>query len=231
MKRAKESSTWSRLYLSGVVVFGVILHPAAEGMAAPLGPAGMLPDRVGRGTAPVIPPKPDTATKARIVEAYGKLPLSFEANHGQADAQVKYLARGRGYTLFLTETDAVLILRNEASAISGKRSARTDQNKKPSRTLLRMQLVGVNPHPKVVGLNKLPGKSNYFIGNNPKNWRTHVPNYTRVRYQDVYPGVDLLYYGKQRQLEYDFVIAPGADPNSITLAFDTLRSYTRKSMV
>jgi hypothetical protein len=220
MKRAKESSTWSRLYLSGVVVFGVILHPAAEGMAAPLGPAGMLPDRVGRGTAPVIPPKPDTATKARIVEAYGKLPLSFEANHGQADAQVKYLARGRGYTLFLTETDAVLILRNEASAISGKRSARTDQNKKPSRTLLRMQLVGVNPHPKVVGLNKLPGKSNYFIGNNPKNWRTHVPNYTRVRYQDVYPGVDLLYYGKQRQLEYDFVIAPGADPNSITLAFD-----------
>jgi hypothetical protein len=182
-------------------------------MGAPLDPAGMLPDQVSRGTAPVILPEPDA----------GNLPLSFEANRGQTDPQVKYLARGRGYTLFLTGTEAVLVFKNQPSAVSDQRSARTGKTKKtqkPSRTMLRMQLLGANPHPKVVGLNKLPGKSNYFIGNNPKKWRTHVPNYARVRYQDVYPGVDLLYYGKQRQLEYDLVVGPGADPKSITLAFD-----------
>ncbi|MEE9533318.1 MAG: SBBP repeat-containing protein, partial [Acidimicrobiia bacterium] len=168
-----------------------------------LDPAGMLPDPVARKTPPVILPEPDAATKARIVEAYGKLPLSFEVNHGQTDGQVKYLARGRGYTLFLTPDEAMLVLSNQSK-----------------RTALRMQLVGANPHPKTVASDQLPGKSNYLIGNDPKKWRTNIPTYARVRYQDVYPGVDLVYYGNQRQLEYDLVVGPGADPKSITLAFN-----------
>ena len=79
--------------------------------------------------------------------------------------------------------------------------------------------MGANPKAKVVGLDELPGKSNYFIGNDPKKWRTNVPSYARVKYEGVYPGVDLVYYGNQRQLEYDFVVAPGADPNQIKLSF------------
>jgi hypothetical protein len=81
-----------------------------------------------------------------------------------------------------------------------------------------MKLVGSNPHAKVSGLEELPGKSNYFIGTDPKKWRTNVPNYAKVKYAGVYPGVDLVYYGNQGKLEYDFVVQPGADPRSIQLA-------------
>jgi hypothetical protein len=82
-----------------------------------------------------------------------------------------------------------------------------------------MKLLGGNAKGRVVGLDELPGRSNYFIGNDPKKWRTNVPSYARVKYEGVYPGVDLVYYGNQRQLEYDFLVAPGADPNQIKLSF------------
>ena len=85
--------------------------------------------------------------------------------------------------------------------------------------VVRMRLVGGNAKGRVVGLDELPGRSNYFIGNDPKKWRTNVPSYAQVKYEGVYPGVDLVYYGNQRQLEYDFVVAPGADPNQIKLSF------------
>jgi len=84
-----------------------------------------------------------------------------------------------------------------------------------------MKLVGANPAAKVTGLDELPSKSNYFLGKDPKKWRTNVPNYAKVKHQDVYPGVDLVYYGNQGRLEYDFVVAPGADPKAITLAVET----------
>ncbi len=83
-----------------------------------------------------------------------------------------------------------------------------------------MKLVGANPSPDVAGLEELPGKSNYFIGNDPKKWRSNVPHYARVAYRQVYPGIDLVYYGNQQQLEYDFVVAPGADPDAIRLGFE-----------
>jgi hypothetical protein len=83
-----------------------------------------------------------------------------------------------------------------------------------------MKLFGANPNPDVVGLDQLPGKSNYCIGKDPSKWRTNVPTYTKVEYKNVYPGVDLVYYGNQRQLEYDFVVAPGEDPNRIVFGFE-----------
>jgi hypothetical protein len=86
-----------------------------------------------------------------------------------------------------------------------------------SPTLLRLKLVGANLKAGIAALDELPGRSNYFLGNDPKKWRTNVPNYAKVKYQSVYPGVDLVYYGNQRQLEYDFVVAPGADPRAIAL--------------
>jgi len=143
------------------------------------------------------------ATKANVQAAYLNLPLHFEANQGQTDPQVKFLSRGSGYTLFLTPSEAVLVLRQ-----SGSDSA------------LRMMLFGASPNPIVSGLDKVDANSNYFIGSNPEKWHTAVPNYRRVEYRGVYPGVDLIYYGNQRKLEYDFVVAPGADPDLIKLKFD-----------
>ncbi len=151
--------------------------------------------------------------------------MSFEVNQGQTDLQVKFLARGRGYTLFLAPTEAVLALR-EATAKPPQKADRVRTTLEPETapahtpTVLRMKLVGSNPAPRVVGLDELPGKSNYFIGNDPENWRTNVSNYSRVLYENVYEGVDLIYYGRQGQLEYDFVVAPGAVPGVIELGFE-----------
>src|SRR5438128_5746891 len=162
------------------------------------------------------------ATKPQVLAAYGKLPLSFEANQGQTEPQVKFLSRGSGYTLFLTSTEAVLMLtKTDAHAkhrIPGE--ARLVEPEKGAGTVLRMKLLGANPAPAVAGVGELPGKSNYFVGNDQKKWRANVPTYAKVEYRDVYPGVNLVYYGNQRQLEHDFVVSPGADPKIITLAFE-----------
>src|SRR5213593_2697879 len=162
------------------------------------------------------------ATKPQVLAAYGKLPLSFEANDGQADPQVKFLSRGSGYTLFLTSTEAVLTL-TKADAYAKRRisgEAMLAEPEKRAGTVLRMKLHGANPAPAVAGVGELPGKSNYFVGNDPKKWRANVPTYAKVEYGEVYPGVNLVYHGNQRHLEYDFVVSPGADPKAITLAFE-----------
>ncbi len=164
---------------------------------------------------------PGPASRSRLDAAYGKLPLSFEANQGQTNSEVKFLSRGRGYTLFLTGTEAVLAL-NKAEISGGTRTSEFGTRRSPLATrhaasVLRMSLVGASESALVSGLEQLPGKSNYFIGNDPKQWRTDVANYAKVRYQNVYPGVDLVYYGNQGQLEYDFVVAPGANPDRIKL--------------
>ena len=166
-------------------------------------------------------------TKHKIVESYGKLPLSFEPNRGQSDDPVKFLSRGSGYTLFLTSNEAVLSLSRSpvVKARDGTglppTTAFSEEARAATSAVLRMQLLDANPSPEASGLDELPGKSHYFIGNDSKKWRSNVPQYGRVRYQDVYPGVDLLFYGtSQRQLEYDFVVAPGADPKAIRLGFE-----------
>jgi Bacterial Ig domain/Beta-propeller repeat/Carboxypeptidase regulatory-like domain len=153
------------------------------------------------------------AVKEQIGEAYGKLPLSFEANVGQADERVKFISRGVGYTLFLTSDEAVLSLRDaQGSDRAGERDLRTPH-------VLRMRLKGANPSPSISSLDELPGRSNYFTGSDRSKWRAGVRNYARAQYSQVYPGIDLVYYGNQRQLEYDFIVAPGADPKTIALNF------------
>jgi hypothetical protein len=158
----------------------------------------------------------DAATQARVSQAYGQLPLSFEANQGQTDAQVNFVSRGSGYTLFLTPAEAVLALPKSATTEGSAPGSPGD--------VLHMQLVGANAAPQVLGLDALPGRSNYLIGNDPSQWHTDISSYRRVAYQNVYAGVDLIYYGNQRQLEYDFVVAPGADPHAIHLAFQGAES-------
>ncbi len=139
---------------------------------------------------------------------FGHLPLSFEANQGQTDARVKFLSRGNGYSLMLTPTEAILDLRQSRKIASAP---------KLQRDVLRMELIGANPTPKITGVDQLAGKSNYFIGNNAA--QTNIANYGKVRYNEVYPGIDLIWYGNQRQLEYDWVVASGADPRQIKMKF------------
>jgi hypothetical protein len=143
-------------------------------------------------------------------QAYGQLPLSFEANQGQTDAQVNYLARGSGYALFLTPAEAVLRLQKPGTAGAANTKA-------PGGDVLAMQFAGANPMPRVVGLDQQAGTSNFLLGNDPTHWRVGASHYGKVEYQDLYPGIDLVYYGKERQLEYDFVVAPGANPSAIRL--------------
>ncbi len=161
----------------------------------------------------------DPAMQTRVERAYGQLPLSFEANRGQTDREVKFISRGAGYALFLTSTEAVLTFR------TADNESRDDENpqsaiRNPQLAVLRMKLAGANPAPQIVGEDQLPGHSNYLKGNDPQKWQQDVPLYARVRYEEVYDGVDMLYYGNQQQLEYDFRLAPFADPQEIALNFE-----------
>jgi hypothetical protein len=165
-------------------------------------------------------------TQPLINEAYGKLPLNFEANRGQTDSQVKFLARGSGYNLFLSPQEAVLTLnRSRGSSTTRWEAARVNYIQPVAGAqllgadVLRMQLVDANLAARVAGVDDLPGKSHYFIGNHRQQWRTHISHFAKVRFQSVYPGVDLLYYGTGGRLEYDFIVSPGADPNAIKLNF------------
>ena len=160
-------------------------------------------------------------TKPRIVADYGKLPLYFEANRGQTDSEVKFLSQGRGYTLFLTLREAVLSLHNPKEGRKSVNSAVASDAHLAESTVVRFQLLGGTKEPRVTGRDEFPSKSNYFLGKDPRKWLTRVPHYAKVKYEDVYPGIDLVYYGThRRQLEWDFVIAPGADPRSIRLGIE-----------
>jgi len=166
-----------------------------------------------------------TSNHAVAVANYGNLPLGFEANQGQTDPQVRFLSRGNGYSLFLTDTAATLALtKRDASAAErgqaiGIEKKLASSAKSGKTDVVRMELVGTSHGLRVAGDDKLPGTANYFIGNDPAKWRQNVPTYGKVRYSGVYPGVDLVYYGNQRQLEYDFVVAPNAEAKSIKLHF------------
>ncbi len=151
--------------------------------------------------APIAPAA--SSSHVDVVKHYGQLPLAFEPNSSASSDEARFLARGNGYALFLAKREAVLELRG------------------PSKTsaVLRMQLAGANAAPRFTALEKLPGTSNYFIGSDPGKWRTSVPQFAKVLEQNVYPGVNLVYYGTQGRLEYDFDVAAGTNPSVIQLAF------------
>jgi RHS repeat-associated protein len=199
----------------------------SPGPTEPPGPQGVY---AANSAAP-------STVRVRMSDAYGKLPLSFETNRGQTDWRVKFVSRGQGYSLFLTGTETVLALRRGRNSGPAGQSGSAPRTRAPdvekestaAPSVLRMSLSGANPAPQVEGIDELTGKANYFIGNDPKKWRTNVPTYEKVRYRDVYPGVDLVYYGNQRQLEHDFIVAPGANPSSITLNFSGAEKFSLDS--
>lgn len=162
---------------------------AASNFSGPLSPALAL-----------TPAQPDAALEARLSAAYGRLPLHFEANSGQTDLQVRFLARGQGYTLFLTPSQAVLSLRKGTSGAA-----------------VRLEWLGANRSALIQGQAPVGGVSNYLHGKDQGRWQTNIQHYSKVQYRGVYPGIDLVYYGNQGQLEYDWVVAAKADPGRIKL--------------
>jgi hypothetical protein len=199
---------------------GLVLLPGFEDAAKRIlrSGAGLVPL-----PASAVANLPRQKNDPKILAAYGKLPLRFEENQGQTNSEVRFVSHGSGYELFLTPQDAVLALRSPAPQAGSARrrlvalrESRTARLAETS-SAVRIHLEGTNPAPRIMGVDPLPGKTNYFIGNDPKKWHTDVPSYARVKYADIYPGVDLDFYGNQRRLEYDFVVAPGASPNAIRL--------------
>jgi hypothetical protein len=222
------------LLLSGFLA-ALVFEAAAETPARAVPAANSMPAQTQIATA-------------HLEQKYGNLPLSFEANRGQTDKSVKFVSRGSGYGLFLTPKEAVLTLRKRSVSATATRpgtgirpslhipemianvasSTRTGGQSPASvaeaADVVRMQLVGGNAGARPSGENPLPGTANYFIGNDPARWNTAVPTFGKVRFAAVYSGVDLVYYGNQRQLEYDFVVAPGASPAPIRLHFEGAKS-------
>ncbi len=174
-------------------------------------------------TAPLLRTSVDSP---RWEKAFAQLPMGFEENRGQAAHDVKFVSHGSGYALSLApqEVDIAILHRraitasplHRAAALRALREAR----KAMKTTVIRMQLEGANPVPAIAAIEPLPGRSNYFIGNNRDKWVTDVPSYGRVKYSGIYPGVNLEFYGNQRHLEYDFTVAPGANPKVISLKID-----------
>jgi hypothetical protein len=204
-----------------IAVALLVLSPARHRGAAGTASSGSFTSQPGTVTP---------AARGRIQASYAALPLAFEQNQGQTDARVKYMARGNGYTLFLTANEAVFSLHSRSAAsesstvrrvpeLRAKSLPRQRNAQKDLAAVVRLQLVGGNSLAKVAASGQLPGMANYFLGNDPSKWRRDVARYARVSYQDVYPGVNLAFHGAQRQLEFDFVVAPGANPAPIGFHF------------
>ena len=147
--------------------------------------------------------------------AYGELPLAFEENRGQSAADVRFLSRGDGFTAFLTPSGVTLALRQPGEPDDG--GSQSDRGIEYA--TMGMRLVGANESPAVEGLDELGGRTNYFVSSDPAAWHLGVQNYSRVRYSEVYPGIDLVFYGNRRTLEYNFVVSSGSDPDLIGLSF------------
>ncbi len=172
-------------------------------------------------TGSLVAAQASSASVSRVPDSYGKLPISFEANQGQTDARVSFLAHGGSYSVYLTPSEVLLALHRSHGGEDLQTGLKRPldpaaREKNVDRATVSMRLIGSNPEAQAEGTDLLPGKANYFIGSDPKKWHTDVPTYAKVRLNAVYPGVDLVYYGNQEgRLEHDFVVAPNADPSQI----------------
>src|ERR1043166_77931 len=197
----------SRRLLTALFVASLAVSVLPNRMPAGLA-AGGKSIAASDGQRSGVAPAP-AAERERVNKLYGQMPLQFEANQGQADARFDFLSRGDDYTVLLSPTEAVLSLKSEETLHGSEPSARS----------LTMKLVGAKHTPTAVREEELPGCVNYFVGRNPARRLTHVPTYSRVGYKGIYAGVDVVYYGRRRALEYDFAVAPRAEVAAINLEF------------
>lgn len=175
-----------------------------------------------------VTPFSSVSQRAKDIRNIYALPLSFEQNQGQADSQVRFLFRGAGFSAFFKGSEADFLLSKQptgqnATHQTSARRQNDPHNETSTVNLLRMQLLHANSTAVLSGADRLPGTVNYFVGNDPSQWHTGVPTFGQVRYTDVYPGVNLVYYGNRQRLEFDFELAPGADAGAIQFRFDGSR--------
>jgi uncharacterized repeat protein (TIGR01451 family) len=182
-----------------------------------------------------LPSQASGEVQSRGRSLFAGLPLIFEPNLGQgnldaADARAKFVTRGSGYSLFLGSEGAILSLvsREPSKQDRSKRGSRMHAASVTRVESLQMKLAGANVYANVTGADLLPGKSNYFLGNDPAKWRHSVPQFARVRYENIYPGINLVFYGNSGRLEYDFQVAPGSDPAQAELEFNGAKKLELK---
>jgi len=226
------------------------LAPHSPGDSGRRAGAPALSGMVNHGSHADLPDDARPVANAQVQHAvrarFDALPIRFDLNQGQLATPVRFLARGAGYDLFLTTSDAVLTLDGPClscapttrqipstrgprphTLVSGPPAFPRDRSARPMRqSSVRLSLVGANPHPQIIGLDRLPGVSNYFLGNNPQHWRAQVPGFARVEYRAIYPGIDVIYYGRQGHLEDDYILAPGANPAHLRLRLGGARALT-----
>jgi hypothetical protein len=178
--------------------------------------AGALVQLGCQATASVPGKQDPVVAESRLRNNLHALPLSFEENHGQSDKQVRFMARGGDYMTFITPGESVL-------AIAPRTKAGRPGDKQAT---VKVRLDGSRRDARVTGFDRLPGQANYFIGSDPKKWHTKIPTYAKVKCEQPVPGVDVVYYGNQRQLEYDYVVAPGTDPEKLTVCYDGVQKAT-----
>ena len=201
-----------------------VLTVAVAGGAVLFSASGAKNARAMNQSTNTSQPTVSAEQRGRVRASLDALPLAFEVNQGQADPQVKYTARGNGYSVFLTANDTVFAI-SSAKHTAARPSRTADAHsqlqttEKVQSAAIDMRLVGGNLRPEIVAGNEVPGVVNYYTGSDPKNWHTGVKQYSSVSYRDVYPGVNMVFHGAQRQLEFDFVVSPGADPKTIGLGF------------
>ena len=197
-----------------------------------------------RTSASTVAPRPASTARTaaplsqdRVKAKYAALPLAFEKNEGQADPQIQYVARGKGYKLGLKPNQAIMTLpgkkresevrdmmmnkRRGAAGVRAmmKKRGLTAHHTAPTTATVEMNLLGANPQARLVAEDSQQGKVNYFLGKDPSKWISNVPLYGRVNYKNVYPGVDLAFHGAGQQLEFDYLVSPGADASRIALSF------------
>jgi len=166
---------------------------------------------IPRCSALEVRPKADDKL-ASVAKYSNALPMSFEQNQGQADSEVRFISRATGISAFFKASEADFLLSSQSTGI---KPAPVD--------LLRMELLHANNSANISGAMQLPGTVNYFLGSEPAKWHAGVPTFEQVKYAGIYPGVDLVYYGNQGRLEFDFQLAPGADAGAIQFRFDGSR--------
>jgi hypothetical protein len=201
------------LFTSTAALAAVALGLAVAPMRSePRHPGGkQLPARDSTNAAP---------SAATVKNQYGKLALSFEPNVGQSDASVQYIARGNGYSLFISPKEATFLLKANSSASQRSTKQTSSEASRFERgSSLRLQFPNSNPNASMSPFEEQVGKINYLIGNDRRSWHVNIPTYAKVKQRNLYPGIDVVYYGTQQRLEYDFVVSPGANPHTIALAF------------
>ena len=221
-QKAAMITTMMALVMSAVFCLGLWGRGDSQAKQ-PSTPAAAAPDQT-----PAAPPAGNDSPKKLAVTAdYGRLPLYFIANQGQVDKRVQYYVKGSGQTTFFTRDGVVLVLARpnpDMATTKPDRLSHPALNRKPEPgnrklSIVRIKPVGLKKGVKLAALAETGHRVNYFLGNNPKNWRPDIPTYQAVVYKNAYAGIDIKYYGQGRQLEYDIVVQPGADPGQVQFAY------------